>query len=99
MRLRIEKDNRGSENKTGGNSMVAKAHVVEDGPKNKKRGSTHGKALGKETHRKTKGSRANALTATSMVIEQRTLKEDVYYLSTTEPRGVTVYGKLINFQG
>ncbi|CAL9024439.1 unnamed protein product, partial [Prunus brigantina] len=36
-RLRIEEDNHGSEKKIGGNSMVAKAHVVEDEPKNKKK--------------------------------------------------------------
>ncbi|CAB4316365.1 unnamed protein product [Prunus armeniaca] len=71
-RLRIEEDNCGSEKKIGGTSMMAKAHVVENGPKKKKK--MKGKALAKGTQRRTKGSRENALTATSMVIELRTVK-------------------------
>ncbi|KAI5323956.1 hypothetical protein L3X38_033029 [Prunus dulcis] len=74
MRLRIEEDNHGSEKKTGGNSMVAKAHVVEDGPKNKKKRKHSGEGYSQGNSQKTKGSRATALTTTSMVIEQRTLK-------------------------
>lgn len=72
VRLRIEEDNRGSKKKTCGNYMVAKAHEVEDGPKNKKK-KHQGKALAKETQRKM-SSIANTLTATRMVIEQWTVE-------------------------
>lgn len=37
VRLRVEEDNRVSDKKSVASSMVFKAHVVEDGPKNKKR--------------------------------------------------------------
>ncbi|CAB4286020.1 unnamed protein product [Prunus armeniaca] len=89
-RLRIEEDNLGSEKKIGGTSMMAKAHVVEDGPKKRKRGSTQGKALAKGTQRRTKGSRENALTATSMVIELRTVKARENHRSSHERRGEIV---------
>ncbi|CAL9001519.1 unnamed protein product [Prunus brigantina] len=55
VRLRIEEDNHGSEKKTGGNSMVAKAHVVEDRPKNKKKRKHSGEGSSQGNSKKNKG--------------------------------------------
>ncbi|XP_016652450.1 PREDICTED: uncharacterized protein LOC107881912 [Prunus mume] len=55
VRLRIEEDNHGSEKKTGGNSMVAKAHVVEDRPKNKKKRKHSGEGSSQRNSKKNKG--------------------------------------------
>ncbi|KAI5316809.1 hypothetical protein L3X38_036516 [Prunus dulcis] len=55
VRLRIEEDNHGSEKKTGGNSMVAEAHVVEDAPNNKKKRKHSGKGSHQRNSKKNKG--------------------------------------------
>ncbi|KAI5314045.1 hypothetical protein L3X38_043221 [Prunus dulcis] len=51
----IEEDNRGSEKKTGGKSMVAKAYVVEDVPKNKKKRKHSGEGSSQGNSKKNKG--------------------------------------------
>ncbi|KAI5316447.1 hypothetical protein L3X38_036154 [Prunus dulcis] len=55
VRLRIEEDNRGSEKKSGGSSMVAKAHVVKDGPKNRKKRKHSGEGSSQGNSKKNKG--------------------------------------------
>ncbi|CAL2270710.1 unnamed protein product [Prunus armeniaca] len=132
-RLRIEEDNRGSEKKTSGNSMVAKAHVVEDGLTNKKKRKHSGEGSSQGNSKKNKGFKGKCFNCNKhghravncqskgkpkevhMTEEEKLSNEiydinllvvifamnleDVYYLSTTEPKGATVHGKLINFQG